>query len=107
MVKLIALYRHPEDAAAFDKHYEEVHTPLVEKMPGLKKLEVTRMKGAPMGGEAKYYLEAAMYFEDEESLQAAMNSPEGRASAKDLMGFAGPLVTMMIGEVAREAKIEG
>lgn len=51
MVKLIALYRHPEDQESFDKHYEQVHTPLVEKMPGLKKLEVTRIRGAPMGGK--------------------------------------------------------
>ncbi|MFC4075884.1 EthD family reductase [Salinithrix halophila] len=102
MVKLIALYKHPENKESFDRHYEGVHTPLTEKMPGLKKLEVTRMEGAPMGGEAKYYLEAAMYFEDRAALDAAMGSPEGRASAKDLMGFAGPLVTMMIGEVIRE-----
>ncbi|SMO92287.1 EthD family reductase [Melghirimyces algeriensis] len=102
MVKLIALYRHPENRESFDEHYQNVHTPLVEKMPGLKKLEVTRIVGAPMGGEAKFYLEAAMYFEDRKALDDAMNSPEGRASAKDLMGFAGPLVTMMIGEVTRE-----
>ncbi|PTX63326.1 uncharacterized protein (TIGR02118 family) [Melghirimyces profundicolus] len=102
MVKLIALYCHPEDREAFDDHYENVHTPLAEKMPGLKKLEVTRMQGAPMGGKAEYYLEAAMYFEDRAALDAAMRSPEGKAAAKDLMGFAGPLVTMMIGEVARE-----
>ncbi|SFT01632.1 EthD family reductase [Marininema halotolerans] len=102
MVKLVALYKHPEAHEEFDKHYEEVHTPLVEKMPGLKKLEVTRMQGTPMGGDAKFYMEAAMYFEDRAALDAAMSSPEGRASAKDLMGFAGPLVTMMIGEVARE-----
>ncbi len=74
MVKLIALYRHPEDKESFDKHYEDVHTPLVEKMPGLKKLEVTRIQGAPMGGDAKYYLEAAMYFEDRAALDAAMSS---------------------------------
>ncbi len=31
-----------------------------------------------------------------------MNSPAGKATAKDLMGFAGSRVTMMIGEVDRE-----
>ena len=48
MVKLIALYRHPEDKKAFDDHYWNVHAPLAEKMPGLKKLEVTRLVGTPM-----------------------------------------------------------
>ncbi|MBO2532745.1 conserved hypothetical protein [Planifilum fulgidum] len=100
MVKLIALYRHPEDKKAFDDHYWNVHAPLAEKMPGLKKLEVTRLVGTPMGGEAPYYLLAEMYFEDRGALDAAMSSAEGKAAAKDLMGFAGSLVTMMIGEVA-------
>ncbi|GGE25944.1 hypothetical protein GCM10011571_30110 [Marinithermofilum abyssi] len=99
MVKLIALYRHPEDQQAFDDHYENVHAPLAQKMPGLQRLEVTKIAGTPMGEQAPYYLEAAMYFESEEALKQAMGSPEGRAAAKDLMGFAGPLVTMMIGEV--------
>ncbi|HTY59266.1 MAG TPA: EthD family reductase, partial [Bacteroidota bacterium] len=29
MTKLIALYRKPSDPAEFDKHYFEVHIPLV------------------------------------------------------------------------------
>lgn len=102
MVKLVALYKHPEDKKAFDEHYFNVHSPLAKKMPGLKKLEVTRYVAAPMGGDAKYYLQAEMVFEDREALDAAMASEEGRAAAKDLMGFAGKLVTMMIGEVVSE-----
>lgn len=98
MVKLIALYKKPEDREAFDQHYEEVHTPLAQKMPGLEKLEVTRITGAPMG-ESPYYLMAEMYFKDKETLNEAMSSAEGTAAAKDLMGFAGKLVSMMIGEV--------
>lgn len=98
MVKLIALYKHPDDEAAFDKHYEDVHTPLAKKMPGLKKLEVTKMYGSPVG-DSPYYLLAELYFADREALNAAMASEEGKAAAKDLMGFAGKLVTMMFGEV--------
>jgi uncharacterized protein (TIGR02118 family) len=40
----------------------------------------------------------SMYYEDHDALQQGMRSPEGKASGKDLMGFAGKLVTMMIGE---------
>ena len=35
MTKLIALYRKPSDVAEFDKHYREIHTPLVRQYPGL------------------------------------------------------------------------
>ena len=39
-----------------------------------------------------------MYYESHEAFKQGMRSPEGKASGKDLMGFAGDLVTMMIGE---------
>lgn len=98
MVKLIALYKKPADTAAFDNHYREVHTPLAKKMPGLRKLEVMRITGAP-GGEAKFYLVAEMYFDNMDALKAALASPEGKAAGKDVMSFAGDLVHMMFAEV--------
>ncbi|RAL26941.1 EthD family reductase [Thermoflavimicrobium daqui] len=98
MVKLVALYKHPEDFQAFDEHYFHVHTPLTKKMPGLLKLEVTRFTSTPMGDPSPYYLQATMYFKDKKALQESMMSPEGKAAAKDLMKFAGKLVTMIIGE---------
>lgn len=98
MVKLIALYKHPENKEAFDEHYFNVHGPITEKIPGLKKMEVTRIVGSPMGGEGAYYILCEMYYESHEALKAGLRSAEGKASGKDLMGFAGDLVTLMIGE---------
>ena len=43
MVKLIALYKKPDNVSAFDKHYAEVHTPLVKKLPGLRQLELSKI----------------------------------------------------------------
>lgn len=105
MVKLIALYKQPEDQQAFDDHYFNTHLPLANQMPGLIKTNITRYSVTPMGEQAPYYLQAEMYFENKEALQAALMSPEGKASGKDVMKFAGKLVTMMIGEdVVGEAK---
>lgn len=98
MVKLIALYKHPADTEAFDTHYHEVHTPLVRKMPGLRKLELASITGAPIG-EPKHYLMAEMYFDDQDALQSALASPEGKATARDLMSFASDLVTLFYAEV--------
>jgi len=98
MIKLIALYRKPADTAAFDMHYEKTHAPLTRKYPGLRKLEITRITGAPIG-ETKQYLMAEMYFDNKESMDAAMASPEGKAAARDLMSFAADLVTVFYGEV--------
>ena len=101
MVKLVALYRTPEDATAFDSHYFGIHTPLVQKWPGLLRLEVAKVTGAPIG-EPKHYLMAEMYFENEEAMQNALRSPEGKATARDVMEFAGSLVTMFFAEVKYE-----
>lgn len=98
MVKFIALYAKPQDVAAFDKHYREVHLPLAMKLPGLKKCELAWVKGSP-GGEARYHLVAELYFEDKAALKAALNSPEGAATAKDVMSFAGSIIHMMIADV--------
>jgi len=101
MVKLIALYRKPQDIDAFDKHYDTIHTPLVLQMPGLRKLEITRITGAPIG-ESKFYLQAEMYFDSVDAMNAANASPQGRATAKDLMSFAADTVTLFYGDVTME-----
>ncbi|WP_455662453.1 EthD family reductase [Pradoshia sp.] len=98
MIKLIALYKQPKDKEAFDEHYFNVHGPITEKIPGLQRMEVTKIVGTPMGKESDYYILCEMYYENHEALQNGMRSAEGKASGKDLMGFAGDLVTLMIGE---------
>ena len=98
MVKFVALYKKPADIEAFEKHYQEIHTPLARKIPGLKKLEVSHMTGSP-GGEPKFYMIAELYFENKDAMMAALNSDEGKAAAKDVMSFAGDLIHMMFATV--------
>lgn len=98
MVKLIAIYRKPENVEEFDQHYHNVHAPLAAKMPGLIKLEVNKIYSTPMG-ESNLHLVAEMYFETKDALVEALSSPEGKAAGKDLMGFAGKVVTMHFAEV--------
>ncbi len=43
--RLIVIYDQPDDVEAFFKHYEEVHTPLVKKTPGLQRLLLNRISG--------------------------------------------------------------
>lgn len=97
MTKFIALYKRPADTAEFDAHYRDVHTPLVSRTPGLDRIEVTKMTGSPMGDPA-FYMMAEMYFANEGAFMAASKSPEWRAAGKDLMAFAGPVVTLLVGE---------
>jgi uncharacterized protein (TIGR02118 family) len=98
MVKFVALYKKPADIAAFEEHYHNIHMPLAEKIPGLKRVELSKFTGAPMG-ESEYYMMAELYFDNMDALKAGMSSPEGRASGKDVMTFAKDIVTMMFSEV--------
>ncbi|MFS0785645.1 EthD family reductase [Shouchella sp. 1P09AA] len=98
MAKLVALYKQPEDKQAFDEHYFNVHAPLTEKIPGLKEMNVTTFSGTPMGDASPYYLMCEMKYDSMEDLKNGMRSDEGKASGKDLMSFAGKLVTLMIAE---------
>ncbi len=99
MIKLITLYRTPPDPAAFDRHYQSIHLPLVRKYPGLRKLEITRITGAPLG-DVRFFLMAEMYFDDKDAMDAALASRDGRAVARDLMAFAPDLATVFYGDAS-------
>ncbi len=96
-VKLVALYRKPDDEGAFLDHYHGVHAPLVRRTPHLESMSVGRVTGSPTG-ETPYFLLAQMQFPDRERFDEAMRSPENRAAGKDLMAFAKDLVTLMVVE---------
>jgi uncharacterized protein (TIGR02118 family) len=102
MIKLIALYRKPADVAAFEEHYANVHLPLVEKIPGLRKTELSRISGAPRG-EAPFYMMYEMYFDDMDAYNRAMASEENKAAGRDLMSFAKDIVTLMIADAYEDA----
>jgi uncharacterized protein (TIGR02118 family) len=99
MIKLIALYRPPEDPTEFDRHFNAVHTALAQRYPGLRKFEITRITGAPIG-DTKFYVMAEMYFDNKDAMERALASKEGKAVARDLMGFAAHIVTIFYGEVS-------
>lgn len=94
--QLIVLYHHPEDAAAFDKYYDETHSPLAAVLPGLRAYTLQR-PGSPGGERPPYHLVAVLTFDDEQSFTAAMASDEGRTSVADLANFAGAGATMLTG----------
>ena len=103
MITLTALYKRPQDTAVFDEHYENVHAPLIRKVPGLRKMEVTRFSKMLTPANAliseQPYLQCTMYFDDKDSFKMAMASEENKAAGMDLMSFAAPLVSMCIGTV--------
>jgi len=98
-VKLVVLYTRADDAAAFDRHYLDIHVPLVQQIPGLDRFEAGRFTAALDGGEQAYYRIAELYFASPEAMQAAFASPEGQATADDYAKIAPPGSRMFVEEV--------
>jgi uncharacterized protein (TIGR02118 family) len=98
-VKLTVVYGNPDDAAAFDKHYHEVHMPIVGRWPGVERTEVAKVSGGPMGSPAPYHLITEIYFADEDALNAALSSDAGREAGQDFMGIAPPGSFMTVAEI--------
>ncbi len=88
MALVLALYKKPADAAAFDAYYYGTHLPLAKTLPGLRGY---RVNAGPIGtpaGETPLHLVALLEFDSMAAIQAALTSPEGAATAADLGKFA-------------------
>ena len=99
MVKLTVLYGQPQDADAFDRHYQQVHVPLALKFPGLKGFTTEKPMTLNPQEKSPYYLIASLYWENMQAFQQALQSPEGQAGAADLQNFATGGATLLVGEV--------
>jgi len=87
MARMLVIYKTPQDPAAFDKHYFEVHIPLAKKLPGIRKYEVSRCAVTTLAdGEA--YMVAILTFDSVAAIKAAFASEAGAACAADRRHFA-------------------
>jgi len=98
MYKLVVLYRKPEiPVAEFQTRYQE-HIELVNRVPGLRRVEVSRFAEAPWGAP-DYFQMAELYFDDKKALDAAIHSPELAEAGQQLRTFAKGLFTMSYAHV--------
>ena len=95
MPRLIALYNPPDDPDAFDAHYRDVHTAIVDRYPNMREMRLTKPAGVA-GRPSPFHLMAEMIFDSDADLEAALASEAGAESARDLRNFAGAGVTMFI-----------
>ena len=84
MVRFTVIWKStPTDVEAFDRHYREVHIPLAKKMAGLRRYTLSRGL-SPVRGDEPCYQIAELDWDDMAALQAAFQSPEGRATGDDV-----------------------
>jgi uncharacterized protein (TIGR02118 family) len=99
MLKITVLYGHPTSPGDFEGYYGETHGPVVARMWGISRFELTRFIAGPDGRRPDYYRMAELYFENQEQMQASLASPEGQAVVADLANFATGGATILIGAV--------
>ena|SRR5687768_5054033 len=99
MIRLLVLYGHPTDPAAFDKYYRDKHIPIARRMKGLKKWTVGKVQGTPDGQPAPYYYVADLVMERREDFERLLASPEGQAAVADVPNYATGGVTFLYTEV--------
>jgi uncharacterized protein (TIGR02118 family) len=87
MMRMIVGYGAPEDPAAFHRHYDEVHVPLVWTLPGLREYRVSRGDIGSPAGDAPY-LVASLAWDSAAEMDAALGSPEGARVSADVEVFA-------------------
>jgi uncharacterized protein (TIGR02118 family) len=100
-VKLTVVYTKPDNADEWDKHYTDVHMPMVDRWPGVERVEVARVSGGPGGSPAPFHLITEIYFADEAALNAALGSDAGREAGKDFMSMAPAGSTMAVSELVK------
>lgn len=98
MMKFLIFVKQPPDTEVFEDNFSQRYVPAINRMPHVARAAVVRAHGAPRG-EPPYYLIHELYFNSQDDLIAALNSPEGREAGAMLMTFAKDLVTMMFAEV--------
>ncbi|HZL87910.1 MAG TPA: EthD family reductase [Pirellulaceae bacterium] len=99
MIRLLVLYGHPTDPAAFDRYYRENHIPIAKRMKGLKKWTIGKVQGTPDGTTPPFYYVADLYLETREDFERLLASPEGQAAVADVPNYATGGVTFLYTEV--------
>ena len=85
---MVVLYRRADlSPAQFRHHLEKVHAPLARALPGLKKYKQNHVAADPTRKHPGWDAIVELYFESRDAMEAAWDSPQGKASDADLPLF--------------------
>jgi uncharacterized protein (TIGR02118 family) len=94
MYRISVCYGQPQDPQAFDAHYDQTHTPLTLKIPGLAGFTTGKPRSLMPGRDAPYYMIASLMFNTADDMKIALKSPEMASANADLHNFATGGVTV-------------
>jgi uncharacterized protein (TIGR02118 family) len=98
LFRITSLHGFPDDPEEFDRYYGSVHTPIVQRIPGVRNIRFGRALATVNGDVPPYYLVSDVYFDDKASFEAALESPQMKQALADVPNFASGGVTIMFCE---------
>lgn len=100
MVKFMILFARPQDQMAFEDIYNDFFA-LVERMPNITRRQVIDVLGSPIG-ETRLFRILEVYFEDRETMEAALRTKAGQEAGGELRRFEPGSFEMVFAEVYEE-----
>jgi uncharacterized protein (TIGR02118 family) len=90
MVKfMVVLYRREDlSAKAFHTNLRQVHGPMAERIPGLRRYVQNHVASDPSRKHPGWDAVVELYWDDRASMEAGWRSPEGLAATRHLEEFA-------------------
>ena len=86
---VVVLYRKPGTSRAeFRRYLEEVHGPLAEAIPGLRRYVQNHVAEDPTRADPGWDAVIELYWDDRDAMERGWSSPEGKRSTADLDAFA-------------------
>jgi uncharacterized protein (TIGR02118 family) len=82
MMRFLVIYPVPTDPELFDRHYSEIHVPIVKRFTKLRKYTVSREINA-IRGQVPCYLVAELDWDDIGSLREDFESEVGLHAGRD------------------------
>jgi uncharacterized protein (TIGR02118 family) len=76
MFKFVVIYYRVDDEDALEDFFANTHRALVEQLPGLRRLEVSRVASQPFG-RSRFHLMVEAYFDSEAALRENLVSRPG------------------------------
>ena len=86
---VVVLYKKPGlSESQFVQYLRDVHGPMAEKLPGLRKYIQNVVAADPNRKHPGWNAMVELYWEDWATMEAAWKTPEGIAATEDLHAFA-------------------
>lgn len=96
MVKITVLYGAPKDPAAFESYYAGTHMPMVYKVKGIARIELSRPGPDPDGKPPAFYRIAELWFKNAATMKAVTGRPEWGKIVADVPNFASGGATILV-----------